>query len=134
MFNKKKLSKTTTYIYNKRLDAPNGLSFQVDDQYFLVKSGTAMRFFSKRVFQSWGLIPVVVSAGSIAHLKSAGVIGFRDGSLVKNFVDGKMYLVSDNKRRLIKDPDLVTLFGQEVITASEAEIKLHDEGEPLDAV
>jgi hypothetical protein len=134
MFKKKKLSETTPYIYNKRLDAPNGLSFQVGEQYFLVKSGKAMRFFSKRVYQSWGLKPVLVTAESIAHLKAAGVIGFRDGSLVKNFVDGKIYLVSDNKLRLIKDPDLITLFGQEVITASEAEIKLHDEGEPLDAV
>jgi hypothetical protein len=133
LFKKKEVKQKETILYNKRVNAPNGVAFKVGDEYFLVKSGKLLKFFSERVFISWGLDFREVGPDSLKHLKRAGTIGFRDGSLIQNFVDGKMYLVSDNKRRLITDPDLLVLYGPAVV-ASEAEINLQDEGEQINGV
>jgi hypothetical protein len=48
--------------------------------------------------------------------------------------DGKMYLVSQNKRRHIVDPDSFDRYGLDrstVIEVSELEINMHDLGENL---
>lgn len=124
--------KLPTTVYNKRIDAKNGLAFKIENDYFLVKNQKLLRFFSERVFQSWMLDYVEVGPQALAHLRKSGVVGFRDGSLVKNFVDGKMYLVSDNKKCLITNPDVVDFLGNRWIEASEAEINLHDDGEQID--
>ena len=64
----------------------------------------------------------------------AGSLGFRDGSLIKNIADGKMYLISQNKRRHIVDPDSFARYGLDrsvVIEVSETEVNMHDIGEDL---
>jgi hypothetical protein len=124
--------KLPTIVINKRIEARNGLAFLVGDDYYLVKNQKLLRFFSKRVFGSWMLDYVEVGPQALAHLRKSGVVGFRDGSLVKNFVDGKMYLVSDNKKCLVTNPDVVTFLGNRWIDASDAEINLHDDGEQID--
>lgn len=131
MFKKKKISETTPIVYNQRLQPPNGLAFKQGEDYFLVKSGKLLKFFSERVFSSWGLTAFEVGPQALKTLRPGGTVGFRDGSLVKNFVDGKLYLVSDNKRRLVTSPDVPYLVGKPIIVASEAEINLHDEGDQI---
>ena len=67
-------------------------------------------------------------------MKLAGKLGFRDGSLIKNIADGKMYLVSQNKRRHIVDPDSFDRYGldrSKVIEVSELEAAAHDLGDNL---
>ena len=67
-------------------------------------------------------------------MKVAGKLGFRDGTLIKNIADGKMYLVSQNKRRHIVDPDSFDRYGldrSKVIEVSELEAAAHDLGENL---
>ena len=69
-----------------------------------------------------------------SNIKLAGSIGFRDGSLIKNIADGKMYLISQNKRRHLVDPDSFDRYGlnrSEVIEVSQAETNMHDIGEEL---
>ncbi len=59
---------------------------------------------------------------------------FRNGSLLYSQADGKMYLISDNKARHITSPDILTGLGirrQDAVWVSEDEIKLHEEGAPL---
>ena len=67
-------------------------------------------------------------------MKLAGKLGFRDGTLIKNIADGKMYLVSQNKRRHIVDPDSFDRYGldrNQVIEVSELEAAAHDLGDNL---
>mgnify|MGYP003348833676 FL=1 len=67
-------------------------------------------------------------------MKLSGKLGFRDGSLIKNIADGKMYLVSQNKRRHIVDPDSFDRYGldrSKVIEVSELEAAAHDLGDNL---
>jgi len=67
-------------------------------------------------------------------MKLAGKLGFRDGTLIKNIADGKMYLISQNKRRQIVDPDTFNKYGlnrSEVIEVSDSETNMHDVGENI---
>jgi hypothetical protein len=67
-------------------------------------------------------------------MKVVGKLGFRDGTLIKNIADGRMYLVSQNKRRHIKDPDIFDRYGldrSKVIEVSDAEAEMHELGEDL---
>jgi len=70
----------------------------------------------------------------LSGIKLVGKLGFRDGTLIKNIADGKMYLVSQNKLRHIVDPDIFIKYGLDrsnLIEVSEAEIKAHDIGDIL---
>ena len=63
-----------------------------------------------------------------------GTLGFRDGTLIKNIADGKIYLISQNKRRHIIDPDSFTKYGLDrsnIVEVSEAEVNMHDIGDNL---
>ena len=67
-------------------------------------------------------------------MKLAGKLGFRDGTLIKNIADGKMYLISQNKKRHIVSPDVFTKYGLDrsrLIEVSESEAAIHDLGENL---
>lgn len=63
-----------------------------------------------------------------------GKLGFRVGSLIHNVADGKIYLVSENKLRHIQSPEALDLIGavyDDAMTVSDADVKLHEIGEPL---
>lgn len=77
---------------------------------------------------------VEASDSAVKHIPVAGKIGFRDGTLIKNIADGRIYLVSHNKRRHIVNPDVFDKYGlrcDDVLTVSEDETNLHEEGEVL---
>lgn len=137
----KRSSFTATSIYPRKQATtvlwPSDTVLESDSGIWLVKSNKRLKYFSDRVFQSWNYAaaPIRVYANSIEHLKYGGVIGFRGGSLLENMADGKIYLVSDNKRRHIVNPDWFEEYGfagQPIITVSTTELQLHDEGDPLD--
>ena len=70
------------------------------------------------------------------EIKVAGVIGFRDGTLIKDISSGKIYLVSDYKKRHVVSPDILPQLGytnRDVILVSGREASVHQEGEVLSA-
>jgi hypothetical protein len=81
---------------------------------------------------SWNLPIIETKEPMMAAYPVSGVLGFRDGSLVQNIADGKIYLISDNKRRHIVEPDVLEWIGGEIIKAGQKEVFVHTEGEPLD--
>jgi hypothetical protein len=77
---------------------------------------------------------VAVEDSVVLQYPLAGRLGFRDGSLIHNLKDGRIYLVSDNKRRLVTGPDILAALGavgKDVITVSDEEINLQKEGEEI---
>jgi hypothetical protein len=68
----------------------------------------------------------------MAAYPASGVLGFRDGSLVQDISDGKIYLISDNKRRHVIEPNVLEWIEIEVIKAGQKEIAVHEEGEPIE--
>jgi hypothetical protein len=126
-FQKKPLSK----IYNPLV--PSGLIAFTENGYFYIKGIKRFKFVSEKAMLSWDLPVVTTTESKMAGFKIAGVLGFRDGSLVQNIADGKIYLISDSKRRHVTNPDVIAWVGKEVIKVSEKDISTHVEGDTLDA-
>ena len=113
---------------------PSGLAVKTDKGIYWIKDTKRFRLISDRAAKSWCFTTVLATEQAVSSMKVAGKLGFRDGTLIKNISDGKMYLVSQNKRRHIVDPDSFVKYGldrSKVIEVSESEIIMHDLGENL---
>jgi hypothetical protein len=89
---------------------------------------------SKRAEQSWSFTTVKATESALSLIKQSGKLGFRDGALIKNIADGKIYLISQNKKRHIVDPDSFIKYGldrSKIIEVSEPESNAHELGESL---
>jgi len=131
-----KLFKTTSNIsiISQPTNFPSGIAVQTDKATYWIKDGKRYRLISDRAAKSWCFTTVKATESALSGIKLAGKLGFRDGSLIKNIADGKMYLVSQNKLRHIVDPDIFIKYGLDrsnLIEVSEAEVKAHDLGEIL---
>jgi len=113
---------------------PSGLAVKTETGIYWVKDGKRFKLISDRAAKSWSFNTVVALEKAVGSMKIAGKLGFRDGTLIKNIADGKMYLVSQNKRRHIVDPDSFNKYGlnrSDIIEVSETEAGMHDLGENL---
>lgn len=128
MLRKKKLSPRPT----KPVDYPSGLLVETERATYYIKGTRRYRLFSRRVIDSWGLTPVRGSERSVGNLTlSKAPLGFRDGTLIHNIADGRLYLVSESKRRQIVSPDALERFGwswDDAVMVSDDEANLHEKG------
>lgn len=118
----------------KPINYPDGLAVDTGEDVYYVKGTLLFKVYSPRVLRSWGFKPVLGSKVSVSTHRLGGVLGFRDGTLLRDFSDGKLYLVSGNKRRHIVSPDAFERYGldrNDVLDVSHDEVNLHDEGEQL---
>jgi hypothetical protein len=113
---------------------PSGLAVKTDKAIYWVKDGKRYKLISDRAAKSWSFTTVSATEEAVAGMKMVGKLGFRDGTLIKNIADGKMYLISQNKKRHIVDPDSFDRYGlnrKSVIEVSEAEANMHTTGDNL---
>ena len=113
---------------------PSGLAVKTEKATYWIKDGKRFKLISDRAEKSWMFSTVKATESAVAGMKLVGKLGFRDGTLIKNISDGKMYLISQNKRRHIKSPDSFILYGLDrssMIEVSEMEADMHDIGEDL---
>lgn len=131
MFRRKK----RTSLPTTPTDYPNGTYIKTEKGYFYIANGKRYRFISKRVLDSWHPHRVVeTTEAAVSRYRVAAKMGFRNGSLIHNIADGKIYLVSDNKRRHVTSPDVLERLGAsrtDVVSVSLAEIKLQELGDDL---
>ena len=121
-------------IISQPTNFPSGIAVQTDKATYWIKDGKRYRLISDRAAKSWCFTTVNATEAALSGIKLVGKLGFRDGTLIKNIADGKMYLVSQNKLRHIVDPDIFIKYGLDrsnLIEVSEAEIKAHDIGDIL---
>jgi hypothetical protein len=111
---------------------PSGLIGLNAGSFYYIKGNKRFKFVSERAMKSWCLPVLKIDAAFLNRLMSGGTLGFRDGSLVQDISDGKIYLISDSKRRHILNPDVLEWFEADMIKASQKEILIHTEGEPVD--
>ena len=133
---KMRLFKNTksTLIISQPTNFPSGLAVKTDKATYWIKDGKRYKLISDRAAKSWMFTTVNATEAALSGIKLVGKLGFRDGSLIKNIADGKMYLVSQNKLRHIVDPDVFNKYGLDrsiIIEVSESEIKAHELGENL---
>lgn len=131
-----KLFKNTsnTLIVSLPTNFPSGIAVETDKATYWIKDGKKFKLISDRAAKSWAFPTVKATESAIANTKLAGKLGFRDGTLIKNIADGKMYLISQNKRRHIVSPDVFARYGLDrsrLIEVSDAEAEMHDLGENL---
>jgi hypothetical protein len=89
---------------------------------------------SDRAANSWLFTTVNATESALSGIKLVGRLGFRDGTLIKNIADGKMYLISQNKRRHVVSPDIFIQYGldrSDLLEVSDLEVNTHDLGENL---
>ena len=113
---------------------PSGIAVKTDKDTYWIKDGKRYKLISSRAADSWSFTTVDATESALSGFKLAGKLGFRDGTLIKNIADGRIYLVSQNKLRHVVDPDSFTRYGldrSKVIEVSETEVSAHDLGEKL---
>lgn len=125
---------TKNILITSPTNFPSGIAVKTDKAIYWVKDGKRYRLISDRAAKSWSFTTVNATEEAVVGMKVVGKLGFRDGSLIKNIADGKMYLISQNKKRHIVDPDSFNRFGLDrklIIEVSEAEAEMHQIGENL---
>lgn len=115
---------------------PSGVFIHTEKGYFFIHGeGKRMRIISERVLASWSPQRVIhTTERAVSSYKVTSKIRFRNGSLIWNLSDGKMYLIENGTRRHITSPDVLTRLGatqKDVVCVSLDEINLHPEGESL---
>lgn len=110
---------------------PSGLIAKTDKNYFYIKGNKKFKFISERAMLTWKLPVIKTTDDKLSKYITAGTLGFRDGTLIQDISDGKIYLVSDSKRRHVVDPIVLEWLNADIIKAGEKEIFVHEEGEKL---
>lgn len=134
MLKKKQKQNTQIQLVTLPTSFPSGLAVKTDKATYWIKDGKRFKLISARAEQSWSFPTVLATEQAIAGMKIVGKLGFRDGTLIKNISDGRMYLISQNKRRHIKSPDVFDQYGldrSKLVEVSEIETEMHELGEDL---
>ena len=101
----------------------------------IVSEDKRYRIINKRVLSSWSPQRIIeTSEAAVGKYRVAAKLKYRNGSLIYNFADAKLYLISDGKRRHITNPDVLdrlNLNKNKAVRVSQSEVNLHAEGEPL---
>ena len=121
-------------IISQPTNFPSGIAVQTDKATYWIKDGKRYKLISDRASQSWCFTTVKATEAALSGIKLVGKLGFRDGTLIKNIADGKMYLISQNKKRHVVDPDSFIRYGLDrssIIEVSDMEANAHDIGENL---
>ena len=123
---------------NEPVDYPSGTFVHTEKGYFFIANEhKRYRCITKRVMESWAPQRIAETTESaVASFRVSAKLRFRNGSLIHSLADGKIYLISDGKRRHILNPDWFDLLGaardrRNILSVSLDEINLHPEGEPL---
>jgi hypothetical protein len=97
----------------------------------MLKGDRAYEFYSPRAFDSWKLPVIEIEPETCVEFFS-GRLGFRDSSLIQNAKDGKIYLISGTKKRLLTAPLSDYCFDiSQVVEVSDAEVQFHSDGEDI---
>ena len=110
---------------------PSGLIAHTQNGYYYIKGSKRFKFVSDRAMKSWVLPVIKTTEDKISKFAISGTLGFRDGTLIQDVSDGKIYLISDSKRRHVVEPDVLEWLDSEIIKAGQKEIFVHAEGENL---
>lgn len=122
------------------VEYPAGTFIRTEKGYFYIVSPTKRyRLITERAVSSWSPQRIVkTTEAAVSKYRIAAKMKFRNGSLIWNLSDGKIYLIENGKRRWVVSPDVLTSLGldptktmKEVICVGQEEINLHELGEDL---
>lgn len=126
-----------TELPTEPVEYPSGICVKTEKGAYLIqKDGKRYRIPTRAIMESWSFPFVVDTTEAAVSKYPVGVlkVGFRDGSLLNNIADGRLYLVSNGKLRHIVDPAVLERMGINHLMArvvSDAEINSMRQGEPI---
>ena len=121
--------KQTNKIFNPFI--PSGLIAHTEKGYFYVKGKKRFKFISERAMNTWALPVIKTLEDKLTGYPIMGILGLRDGTVAKDISDGKIYLISESKKRHITNPDVLLWMNSSIIEVSQKEMSVHIEGDPL---
>lgn len=129
-------SKTEVSLPTKPVDYPPGVFVESEKGWFMIgKDNKRYRIITKRCLDSWSPQRVIkTTEAALKNYRVAAKLRFRNGSLLVNVADGKVYLVVEGERRHLTSPEDFQRIGAVYgggIPVSEEEINLHKLGEPF---
>ena len=113
---------------------PSGVAVFDGINTYFIKNNKKYRIISDRAVQSWGFKVWYGSPESLSKIVLGGILAFRDGSVIKDVSNGKIYLVVNGMKQHITTPDFFTKFGvnpEYIIEVSAKEADLHKNGESI---
>ena len=90
-----------------RTDYPKGIAISTEaGRFYLHNDGKRYTIPSEEIYRSWSFpLTVETTEAAVKHIPLALTkLGFRDGTLIYNIKDAKIYLVEHGKRRQIVSP------------------------------
>lgn len=135
---RKTQSPKTQTLPSKPVVYPTGICVKTEKSAYLLHNsdGKRYRIPTERVLASWNF-PLIVQTteAALANYPVAVMrLGFRDGSLLNNIANGKLYLVSGSTLRHIVSPEALSLLGvsiEDALVVSNDEINLMKQGDIL---
>jgi hypothetical protein len=121
--------KTNKKIYSPVV--PSGLIAKTEKGFYYIKGNKKFKFVSEKAMTTWSLPIIETKDPMLSQFITAGVLGFRDGTLIKDVSDGRIYLVSDSKLRHVVEPEVFEWLDVKVIEAGQKEVSVHEKGEIL---
>lgn len=118
------------------VEYPSGVFIHTEKGYFYIHGeGKRMRIISERVLASWSPQRIIeTTEAAVVNYKITSKIRFRNGSLIWNLSDGKLYLIENGERRHITSPEALARIGavkDDAQVVSLDEVTIHPEGAPL---
>lgn len=120
-------------VPTERFDYPGGVCVKTESGYYYLKGGKKFRIKSDSVLRSWSF-PIICDStdSAIAHYKnSLAPLGFRDGTVVRDVFDYKLYIIADGKKYPVESKEMYDYLGlteDNVVIVSSADIKSQREG------
>lgn len=118
------------------VEYPSGVFIHTEKGYFYIHGeGKRMRCISKRVLDSWSPQRVIeTTEAAVVKYKITSKIRFRNGSLIWNLSDGRIYLIENGMRRHVVSPEALERINatwNDAQVVSLDEVQIHPEGAPL---
>lgn len=135
LFRRKPQTQSRSELPSKPVRYPTGIGVRTEKGAYLIqRDGKRYKYLTKAMMDSWNL-PLIVDTSEAAcafHPVGVSKIGFRDGTLLNNIADGRLYLVSAGRLRHVIDPDVLNRLGNPIpLVVSDAEINMMKQGEPI---
>ena len=129
-------ARTKKNLPTKPTEYPPGTFVESDLGYFYITSPSKRYFIiTKRVLDSWSPPRVAkTTEEALKNYRVASRMKFRNGSLINNMADGRLYLIVEGLKCPVVSPDVMPRIGasqRDVILVSKDEAGLHKLGEEI---